>query len=491
MQGRQIAISIGGSGARATEALLYLCAAGLGPEELTLVFVDADTSNFSLKNVIELVRVYQQLQPDAQDDCALFRTRIALADPPMWTPFQAGQGQPKLASYFDYSGLLARSPTRGVGQLMQALYTEDHRSAPLDDGFLGKPSIGAAILSHSIARTQSPWTNISTAMRTHAGNGQQVSVFALGSVFGGTGAAGLPTIPKLLADSVDQGKDKVCLGAALLLPYFSFPVPSDVKQTGRVFASPDAFLLNSKESLRHYHSLGDLFHRLYLFGASRLAAQKSFCKGGEKQTNLPHFIELVAASGATDFFRTATPATRALRLAKVSSDDAFRWSDYPERQRDRPALADLARLCFFYVSKVFPRLQDVRSHVAGATRTPWYQHLMARRGVSLALDAEWAFCVNLELFCKRFLIWMRDLQANHGNIDVQLADTSAIRDMRSAEEPAVLNERLFDRSLIHDDGNRGPRIAEMWARLCEHNGKVSLPSRRVFEMALYRAAKGD
>ncbi len=489
----KIAISIGGSGARTAEALIYLCAAGRGPDELTLIFVDADTSNGSLKKAVELARLYQRLQPATPDPCPLFRTRINLMNPPTWTPFQGGQGQPKLGAYFDYSGLLADESSRGIGQLMDALYTEDHRNAALDDGFLGKPSIGAAVLGHAIRRGEQPWSDLLNAMNTHAGSGQQVSLFAMGSIFGGTGAAGLPTIPKLLLDSVNHGKSNMCLGAALLLPYFSFPVPSDLTERGRVFASPDTFLLNSKEALRHYHSLGSVFNRLYLFGTTKLAPQEKFRKGGEQQDNLPHFVELAAASGAVDFFQKAKPADRTIHLAKVESDEAFKWRDHPEQERDRPAMSGLARLCYFYLSKVKPRLNDIRANLRGAKRTPWYQHLIARRMVSLASESEWFVFEDIDLFAKRFLCWLRDMQMNHGNVDLQIADTRPIADLAPGSGPARLHDSLFRGSLISGEGHRGLSLREMWARLCEEGalGNNSLNNARAFQSALHAAAKGN
>jgi hypothetical protein len=487
---KQIAVSIGGSGARTAEALLYLCAAGLGPDTMTLVFVDADTSNGSLKKVVELARLYQSLQSAQPDSCPLFKTRIELANPPTWSPFPGGHGQPKLASFFDYSGLLAQQSTRGTGRLMEALFTEDHRTAPLDDGFLGKPSIGAAVLSRAINESVQPWTDVVDGMKTRVGNGEQVSVFCMGSIFGGTGAAGLPTIPKLLLDSVGQGKSNVCLGAALLLPYFSFPVPAAVNETGRVFASPDTFLLNSKEALRHYHSLGDLFNRIYLVGTTKLAPQQKFRKGGEEQNNLPHFVELVAASGAIDFFRNAQPANRTIHLAKVESETAFHWSDHPEQERDRPALSDLSTLCYFFLAKVMPRLRDIRAGVSGATRTPWYQHLIVRRGLNVTAESEWSFFEAIDLFSKRFLVWLRDLQANHGGVDVGLAETTSVSGIVSSREPAVLNESLFRGGLIINGRKRSLR--EAWARLCEQENfsKGSLDNHREFQSALYAAAGG-
>jgi hypothetical protein len=489
-QSSNVAVSIGGSGARTAEALLYLCAAGLGPDSLTLVFVDADTNNGSLTKAQQLAQLYTRLQPSEPDGCPLFRTRITLLNPPAWTPFPAGQGQPKMSGFFDYAGV--RETNSGLAQLMECLYTDDHRNAPLDYGFLGKPSIGAAVLAHAVGIEAQPWRDLIGGIKTHASNGQQVSIFSLGSIFGGTGAAGVPTVPKLLKDAVGQGKSNVCLGAALLLPYFSFPPPErDLALKDRVYASPDTFLLNSKEALRHYHSLGQLFNRLYLFGAGKLATQKNFSKGGAQQDNLPHFIELIAASGAADFFRNVRPTDHTVHLAASESAEKFYWSDHPEQERDRPALGNLGRLCFFYLSKIMPRLVQIRDSAPGAARTPWHQHLLARRDVSLSDVQQWNFFEDLDIFVKRFLVWLRDLQANHGNIDLQLADTASFTNLAVTRDKAQLSEPNF-RGTVLANGSARFSLNDMWVRFCAQESLTnsSLNNRRAFESALYQAAKG-
>lgn len=227
----------------------------------------------------------------------LFQTRLSLASAEPWSPFPAGK-EMSLARHFEYETLKAQKSETAT--LIEGLYSAEQRSAPLEIGFRGKPSIGAALFADTVDVEREPWAEIIRQITAYAAEGRQVRVFALGSVFGGTGAAGLPSIPPLLRQKIAQGKENIHLGGTLLLPYFSFSVPPKCEDA--VYASPYLFALNSKEALRYYASTDTDFSRLYVVGAPRSAHQDGFALGGADQRNLPHFVELVGALGARDFY---------------------------------------------------------------------------------------------------------------------------------------------------------------------------------------------
>jgi len=149
-------VGIGGSGARCVEAALYLCAAGLGPDRLTLVFVDPDQSNASWARVGELAAWYQTLQEVPMgEQCGLFQTEIEL---PLgrqpWSPLQARSQNPPphtLDEYFNAAGM--PESTRAV---YEALYTPNQRNLKLHIGFQGQPSIGAAIFADALNASLAP-----------------------------------------------------------------------------------------------------------------------------------------------------------------------------------------------------------------------------------------------------------------------------------------------------------------------------------------------
>ena len=95
-------VAIGGSGSRCAEGLAYLCAAGLGPADLTVLFVDPDVANGNVQRAIAAFRWYLSLQveqqemlpsnrnggsPGVEDGPLFMSTKIQLSNPEVWTPF--------------------------------------------------------------------------------------------------------------------------------------------------------------------------------------------------------------------------------------------------------------------------------------------------------------------------------------------------------------------------------------------------------------------
>lgn len=486
-----IAISIGGSGARCAEALIYLCAAGLGPDELSLLFVDADQSNASLEKAIELAKLYQKLQSEETDHAKasnLFKTRIHLLSEQAWSPFTAGSQQ-TLEKHFQYDVMKDRDPE--AARLMEALFEKGQRSASLEVGFRGKPSIGAAVFADTIDPVNEPWASLISDVTNHVSS-SDVRLFAFGSLFGGTGAAGLPTIPRRIRERVTQGRDRIHLGAALLLPYFSFTVPGAPDDP--IYASPDLFTLNSKEALRYYAGLGSEYQLLYVLGSPKPGTKNSFALGGKDQKNLPHFVELCGALGSLDFFHRSCDGPSQMAILGIEKHGAFSWVDLPQ-DNVQSRMGDLARASYFYCSTVYPRILAIKDGSrASLRRTPWYQHLVQRRGDRLQDDATLRSLEGMRSFFERFLRWMRDLERNDGEIDLQLFNTASFGGNATGEDLS-LKVADYDGDIVYQGKAGRIGLSSSWSRLCEQEswfGAVrKIDSRRAFQAALYDAVSSD
>jgi len=303
------AIGIGGSGARCVEALVHLCAAGLGPKELRILFVDADGGNGNLKRSGEVVESYIRIRT-ALDDVARdeppFRTSVRVLQKEQWNPLAAAGGARDLATLFQMEKLERSQP--GLAGLLKMLFTDAQMGAALRNGFLGRPSIGAAAFGETVDPVGSePWKTIKDQCTGARGMGAQAKIFFFGSIFGGTGAAGMPTLPLLLQE---KGLQDVLYGGALMLPYFEFPDPQGEED---LYAHPSRFLANTRAALRYYaeHATGR-YDRLYVLGDPTPPRLSYSQAGGAEQTNPAHIVELLAALAALDFFNWV-PARRRLR----------------------------------------------------------------------------------------------------------------------------------------------------------------------------------
>lgn len=493
MSADHLAVAIGGSGARSAEALVYLCAAGLGPTELTIIIADADTQNFSVGRAIEAIGLYQQLQgaPNFRGASPLFQTTLAEPKKIAWSPFPVSSDI-TLEGHFGHAAMAMAGAEgqRSGARLMEALYSHDQRTAALNVGFRGKPSLGAAICDDTLDMTEAPWDEILSRLTENSGRQQASWVFGMGSVFGGMGAAGLPVIPSQLKASVPAGNEHVRLGAALLLPYFTFP-PPPAGNTETVYALAELFALNSREALRYYNDQNEGFNDFYVVGTKATASQPVFALGSKGQANRPHFIELVTGLSALRFFQTAPGTENAVHLLAVRSHDSFGWEDVPDVSRVQPALNNLARSCAFYLAVVFPVLRMIHdsagaSHRA-ALRTPWYRDLVEKRGMQPSDSEQWKWFQTLQLFAVRFLCWLRDVQEHSGAVKLDLVRSQSLGLL--SETQRDLSPSPFESDLLRQ-GIKFP-LGDIWRKFCHvcaANPGRELPNQRAFLAALHRSS---
>lgn len=328
---RNYFIGIGGTGARLAEALIHLCGAGLGPSHLTMFLIDPDQGNGNLARTLTLATAYRAarmaLRDRADASVDLLGTEISLPTPFVWHVFK-DKGV-SLGTYINFSTLQGQHPD--LAGFAQTLFSAQELSTELDQGFRGHPNIGAVVLS-DIPHDDDPWRTFWTDVQTAQVEGD-VQVFLAGSVFGGTGAAGMPTLgnPAVLKQdpraTLGGGRSKIRLGGALVLPYFSIPPPAG-DQSGSMFVTSSDFPMAAKAALDYYASKPLAFDDLYLLGDSLAQPVGAFSPGNATQENMPHYIELTGALAALDFYRSARPTVSTCFHASRSTA-SLTWDDLP------------------------------------------------------------------------------------------------------------------------------------------------------------------
>ena len=320
-------IGIGGTGARVVEAVLHCCAAGFAPEgltDLTVFLVDPDEGNGNLSRTKTLVAQYQRARDAVAErdtaDVRIFATPVAAPDPFVWGIFS--DQNMSLGRYINHE--LARKSSPPVAEFMEVLFSGEELGTRLNEGFRGHPSIGAVVMANTpddVEPWQSFWADVEASQSEGA-----VRVFLVGSIFGGTGAAGVPTFgaPGMLKwdrratltppGAAGPGQSKVFLGAALVLPYFT--VEDLPAERHELFVTPADFPVATKAALRYYDekdASGKLaFDQVYLLGDSLPQPVGKFSPGNRDQQNRPHYVEVAGALAALDFFRQ-DPAADAVR----------------------------------------------------------------------------------------------------------------------------------------------------------------------------------
>ena len=248
-------ISIGGSGSKIMEALTHLCVAGIlpGNEKLNVIAVDPDSSNGNFERASSVIKDFSNFQNlNVGKETALFKNKVQIVEPFPWKPVTHNAKLDDLMN----ANIIKDTP---FGKLYQSLYTVKERDTSLNEGFRGHPSIGAVVLAQKfLFDKDSGWRQLIQEIQNDVGNSDRgVKIFLAGSIFGGTGAAGLPTISRLLRNKLSDYADRVSIGGVFLLPYFTF-VSED--NNNELYAKSKNFLRRTASLIEETQKPAEIFY---------------------------------------------------------------------------------------------------------------------------------------------------------------------------------------------------------------------------------------
>ena len=440
-------IGVGGTGARVAEALVHLCAAGLGPDEVFLMLIDPDAGNGNLSRTTELIAKYQDVQKQIATraaEVAMFRTRIVTPDPLVWTIFE--QQNQTLAAFIKLSSLDASA--KPLKHFAELLFSDLDLGERLNEGFRGRPAIGAVVMAQPNTDVP-PWSRFWEEI-AKVNRADEAKVFVVGSIFGGTGAAGIPTLgaAAVLRDraalDAEREKSKIYLGACLVLPYFTFDQNVPLEERARLFVTADDFPLATSSALHYYLTKQLAYEEMYLIGDSGGDVVGQFGAGASRQKNRAHYVELGAALSALDFYTHGSPTPTRERqyfIAARNGEDVG-WDALPstrhthlvEEIQAAVRYRVMAAAMFSYAVVTYGR-EALDAMTAGGKGTPtWFEHFTVKKGVvDERLDprsaAQRGLIGHLEAFAERFLAWLRDINADRA---VTLLKLDALLDENGA-----------------------------------------------------------
>jgi hypothetical protein len=420
-------ICAGGSGARVLEAIIHLCAAGLGPKKLRMFLIDPDGANGSVDKTKQLVHIYQQCRA-AFGDGPFFTTELDLLQSNqglrVWSPVDQSQTFDKV---LNYDGL-----TNEQKDIVHLFFTEKELEMKMEVGFRGHPALGAAALSLLPLYQDDPrdnlWQLFRSSLRQDVTQGESRVVVA-GSVFGGTGAATIhPLVRYLRSEQVlEANRDRLRVGAVALAPYFKYSAADAQARGEKVDASAAAkserFPLASRSAAEYYEHLKKTndwdFDAMYWVGDDS-PMKVDYYIGGKQQTNPAHFVDLLGALACLDFF-TSPPKTKACWYAgpkedmSVKDENLLTWDDIPLRELDRGKLRKgllafhlvaAAHLGFFGPLVADRRLEESPHCV------PWYLDRFVNSASSLATERSKASLKALtDYFAGHYLPWWDQIHA--------------------------------------------------------------------------------
>ena len=320
-------LGIGGTGMRCIESLIHLCGMGMFDDtDIHLLALDTDKNNGNFSRLKEVKDAYCNVK--GQDGAS----RTALSNSFFSANIKYYEFSPNYGQKSTFKAMFNYGDTqynhKEETDLADLVLSDNVEDFNLRHGYRAQTHLGSMMMYHSIIETaKSP---ASSELKTFlselikASQNGQPKVFILGSVFGGTGASSIPIIPQAIskaAEIMSNGAANVLksayFGSTLLTAYFSFRTPSGSELNNqKVIATSDKFALNSQVAMMFYDddaTVKTTYQKFYMMGTSNLNWDPMQRKaetitetitGGEPQTNDSHYIELLAACAALDFYNS-------------------------------------------------------------------------------------------------------------------------------------------------------------------------------------------
>lgn len=411
-------IAIGGSGSKVLESLVHLCAAGLmpgdGTEDLYVMGIDPDNGNGNLNRAKDTYNCYKRLKNLKFGYTNLMKTPVSGKQPDNYFFSPVDEGANTLDAVMDYH----RYADTPIGRLYEVLYTKEERNEKLDVGFRGHPAIGAAVLAknlHTSTENSVSWKEFTEKVVTEAAT-DKVKIFLAGSIFGGTGAAGVPNVARLLKNKFIEAKvwDNVVIGGGLVLPYFYCMPSEEEKQTAGMCVTSREFIPNTQAALNYYAlKMGTepMYHSLYLVGYEDNSKEiGQFSPGAQSQKNDAHVVDLYTALAALHFYGSApNPIDDAKCYYTGYNGNVIGWNDLPSasgsKEADKSRLAQFIRFALSYQSLVRYYLIQLKSGTVNDYMFPWYKKFRKYGDFNLADDDY----DNFNRYMSNFLEWARQI----------------------------------------------------------------------------------
>ena len=429
-------VLLGGTGAKCGEIFLHMCANGyFAGDRVNIMYIDSDDQNGNARNFKRLYELYQECQNKymivQSSNEHFFKTKITLrvADP-----------VPKNIEYFRelIHSAGGRNVTSAARVLMGALYSEEEMEMKIAEGFFAHPNVGAAVLAANIDNIMKEFL---ADIEQDQKDMKKIRIFLLGSVFGGTGAASLPTIAryfksKLIGDSDNKNiRKQVKIGGCMILPYFSFTRNEKNAENNQIEGiSVDAgkFATQTCSALEYYKYLDEkkddrTFDDLYLLGHDGNDVRGIYALMGNEQRNLPHIVELYGAMSCVAFFESK--AGRQQYYFAAVGTDKISWSDIYKKNQGYFCFFVMMRFAIVMKSLVLEELFDYTKQNKlreTAAKIPWYYDFLNGKEESWDMEPQKLYSKfeDISRYCDEYIRWFAELN---------LADVNKLDSLESIE----------------------------------------------------------
>lgn len=432
---RLFVFAIGGTGSRVLTSMIFQLAAGARPvdhrgnpiENLSIVpiIVDPHEENAGLQQVKILLDKYRAMHNKIHDknpnEEGFYGVKIeTLHDIDAATvPTDSFFFRMQRVSTNQFGNFIGMNQMSEENRLMaEMLFSPSELKTNMKEGFFGAPNIGCVALNEF--RNSEDFKAFRAAY--HEGD----RIFFIGSIFGGTGAAGLPLFITSIrdlghAENMDTGQTSVSrspIGSLVVMPYFS------IADDENSVINQNEFLIKTRSALRYYEdNLNPYVNRTY-YVADPVGTQpfKNDSGADNQKDNKAHMVEYAGALAIFDFLsedaQQLTVTEKDGRIVAEGSADQ-RYKAYTlHTTSGMVTFAGLSkqtnRLAMKPLMKFFIMSHFMRRHLSGMLDNPFSKKHSPKFEASLYNDRD------LMEFLSKFDQWMKEI-GGHGTTAHNLA----------------------------------------------------------------------
>lgn len=465
---RLFVFAIGGTGSRVLKSLTMLLASGVKPDskrefEIVPIIIDPHKSNEDLKRTERLLSNYQTISNQAGLDSGFFSTKITTLNNLVSSNRLTGSftfnlqevGGKKFREYIDFN--LLDDANKALADILFSGRSINKRheqvnllDVEMDIGFVGNPNIGSVVLNQF---------KDSQEFKEFASNFNDGDrVFIISSIFGGTGAAGFPTILKNIRDAMNNrnidGKgflQNAKIAAITALPYFNIEKDIDSPiQKSDFIAKTKAALYYYKDNVAGNNSINSL----YYIADNHSGKPYKNDPGDDGQKNEAHFVELASALAIIDFLETpdedlATSDGKALspiykEFGIRNDSGSIKFSDLEDNTESKLSLR-LSQLVLFR-KYLIEHLQSAIEKEAWSTDKP---------EINKKFVNDTFYRTNVSEFLSSFGDWLKEMSDNRRsfapfNLDAPLDALITDRTVKKGLFSGKVDFAMFDNFLSRE-----------------------------------------
>jgi len=315
---RLFVFAIGGTGSRVLKSLSMLLASGVKPNnskeifEIVPIIIDPHSSNEDLKRTSRILNLYQSITDAVGTKSGFFSTSIKTLNnitdsentkSDNFTFNLQSVSNTKFRDYIDYNNLPESS--KSLADILFSGNSIDKRGSKInlldiemDIGFVGNPNIGSVVLNQF--KDSDEFKGFSNIF------GEGDRIFIISSIFGGTGAAGFPTILKNIRNALNNSNldsrgflQNAPIGALTVLPYFNIETKEDSPiQKSDFISKTRSALYYYKDNVTGNNSVNAMY---YITDSYTSGKPLENDPGGNGQKNDAHYIEMISALSIINF----------------------------------------------------------------------------------------------------------------------------------------------------------------------------------------------